>query len=122
MADSMNVAGVLYQKCVPGLCATGSDRNNFTSGSVDWNENFATSSACCPLDMVSRSCTRIALRFSPGPAGASSGKNFSTSSSTLNFPSATASPTAVEVKLLLNEYIECGVAAANGDHQPSATT
>ena len=46
----------------------------------------------------------MALRFALGAAGASSGKNFSTSSSMLNFPSATAMPTAVEVKLLLNEY------------------
>ena len=56
-----------------------------------------------PVDMRSRSLTRIALRFLLGSAGASSGKNFSTSSSTLSFPSAMARPTAVEVKLLLSE-------------------
>ena len=57
-----------------------------------------------------------------GFAGASSGKNFITSSSTFNFPSALASPTAVEVKLLLNENIKCGSSAAYGAHQPSAIT
>src|ERR1017187_6004151 len=122
MADSMNVAGVLYQKCVPGLCATGSDKNNFTSGFVESNENFATSSACWPVFIVSKSRTRICLRFSLGTLGAASGKNFKTSSSKLNFPSLITSPTAVEVKLLLNEYMECLVSAAYGDHQPSATT
>jgi len=40
----------------------------------------------------------------------------------VNFPSAIAKPTAVDVKLLLNEYITCGVDASYGDHQPSATT
>ena len=43
-------------------------------------------SVCWPVDMRSRSLTRIALRLSLGSAGASSGKNFSTSSSTLSFP------------------------------------
>ena len=33
-----------------------------------------------------------------------------------------ASPTAVEVKLLLSEYREWGESASYGDHQPSATT
>ena len=72
--------------------------------------------------MRSRSLTRIALRFVLGSAGASSGKNFSTSSSRLSFPSAMASPTAVDVKLLLSEYSECGDSASYGAHQPSATT
>jgi len=53
--------------------------------------------------MVSKSRTRICFRLLPGFAGASSGKNFKTSSSMLNLPSATAKPTAVEVKLLLKE-------------------
>src|SRR5207244_11404660 len=65
---------------------------------------------------------RIALRLLLGSAGASSGKNLSTGSSTLSFPSATASPTAVLVKLLLSEYKACGVGGSYGDHQPSATT
>src|SRR5580698_4888585 len=112
MAEHMNVAGVLYQKCVPGLCATGIERNNFTSGSLESNEKFVMSSACWPVDIRSRSRTRICLRFSLGFAGASSGKNFSTGSRRLNLPSEMASPTAVEVKLLLNEYIECGIVAA----------
>ena len=45
-------------------------------------------------------------------AGASSGKNFSTGSSTVSLPSATARPTAVDVKLLLSENIMCGSFAA----------
>src|SRR5580658_6485785 len=72
--------------------------------------------------MRSKSRMRMALRLALASAGASSGKNFNTGSSKLNFPSEIASPTAVDVKLLLNEYIECGVLAAYGDHQPSATT
>src|SRR5688572_23244673 len=122
MAEHINVAGVLYQKCVPGLWATGIERNSFTSGSLESNENFAMSSACWPVFIRSKSRTRIALRLSPGFAGVSSGKNFNTGSSRLSLPSAMAKPTAVDVKLLLSEYIECGVWAANGDHHPSATT
>ncbi len=57
---------------------------------------------------ASRSRTRIAFRFSLGSAGASSGKNESTVSSRLSFPSAIARPTAVEVKLLLSEKSTCG--------------
>src|SRR5262245_53632206 len=72
--------------------------------------------------MRSRSLTRIALRLLPGLAGASLGKNFSTGSSTLSFPSATASPTAVAVKLLLSEKREWRASAWYGAHQPSATT
>ena len=60
-------------------------------------------SAWCPVDMRSRSRTRIAFRFAPGAAGASLGKSFKTLSSRLSFPSASASPTAVAVKLLLSE-------------------
>ncbi len=58
--------------------------------------------------MRSRSLTRIDLRFLLGSGGASSGKNFRTSSSRLSFPSATARPTAVAVKLLLSEYSAWG--------------
>src|SRR5438067_1276173 len=72
--------------------------------------------------MRSRSLTRSALRLLLGSDGASSGKNFSTSSSRLSFPSEMASPTAVDVKLLLSEYREWGDSASYGDHQPSATT
>ena len=69
-----------------------------------------------------RSRTGIARRLSDGDAGASSGKKRSTWSSSVNFPSAIPKPTAVDVKLLLNEYITCGADASYGDHQPSATT
>src|SRR5262245_50099250 len=118
MAEHMYVAGVLYRKCVPGLFGTGWARNVFTQGSVLVN----LGSVWWPVDMVSRSRTRIAFRFRDGSAGARSGKNESTSSSRLNFPSSTARPTAVEVKLLLSECITCGVSADCGFHQPSATT
>ena len=60
-------------------------------------------SSWCPADIVSRSRTRIAFRFPGISAGASPGKNLRTSSSIDSFPSATASPTAVDVKLLLSE-------------------
>src|SRR6476469_10032090 len=72
--------------------------------------------------MRSRSRTRNARRFALGAAGASVGTNDSTGASTDSFPSATASPTAVDVKLLLSEYITCGVRASFGAHHPSATT
>jgi hypothetical protein len=114
----MNVAGVLYLKCVPGLCGTGCSRNAFTpilSGAV-------ADSSWWPADMRSRSRTRIAFRLSTGSAGASSGKKSSTGSSRLSLPSAIARPTAVEVKLLLSEYSSWLVVLSYGDHQPSATT
>src|SRR5689334_21554244 len=72
--------------------------------------------------MVSRSRTVIALRLSEGSAGASFGKNFSTGSSRLNFPSAIASPTAVALKLLLSDISTCGLSGASGFHHPSAMT
>src|SRR5438132_8835231 len=104
----MYVADVLYRKCVPGLNGTGWTKNVLVQGRMavrigsDW----------CPVDMRSRSLSRIALRLLLGSAGASSGKNFSTGSSTLSLPSATAKPTAVEVKLLLSEYRACGAWAS----------
>src|SRR5262249_7182386 len=54
--------------------------------------------------------------------GAWSGKNFSTGSSRLSLPSAIASPTAVELKLLLSECSTCGLSGASGFHHPSAIT
>src|SRR4051812_4396 len=103
----MYVAEVLYRKWVPGLNGTGCARKALVQG----RSGGRGGSVCCPVDIRSRSLTRIALRFAPGSAGASSGRNFSTGSSTLSFPSATASPTAVDVKLLLSEYNECGDSA-----------
>src|SRR5437899_4217716 len=72
--------------------------------------------------MRSRSLIRMAFRLTLGLAGAWSGKNFSTGSLRLIFPSAIAIPTAVEVKLLLSEYSACGDSALYGAHHPSATT
>ncbi len=51
-----------------------------------------------------------------------SGKNFRTFSSIFNFLSATANPTAVEVKLLLSDQRICGLSLDSGAHQHSATT
>ena len=65
---------------------------------------------------------RIALRLTPGCAGALSGKKSRTASSRCSLPSAMASPTAVDVKLLLSEKSMCGSFAAYGCHQPSAIT
>ena len=95
---------------MPGLNGTGCARKVLVQGSL----GVRGGSVCCPVDMRSRSLTRIALRLLLGSAGASSGKNLSTSSSRLSFPSAMASPTAVEVKLLLSEYSECGASASIG--------
>ena len=91
---------------MPGLNGTGCAKNRFTHVALRIVESTwpnRAGSVWCPVFIRSRSRTRIARRFADGSAGASSGKNFSTSSSTLSFPSATASPTAVDVKLLLSE-------------------
>src|SRR5260221_717925 len=68
--------------------------------------------------MVSRSRTRIAFSWSLTSAGASSGKDGSTRSSTVIRPSATAMPTAVEVKLLVKEKRVWRGVAAYGGHPP----
>ena len=68
-----------------------------------WPQIRAVESAACPTDIVNKCFTRSAARFSPTVAGRSSGKNDVTGSSTFSLPSVTAKPTAVEVKLLLNE-------------------
>ena len=97
------MAALLYMNCVPGLCAKFCARKVRTQFS-----SFTTvcvGSFSLPVDIVSRSFTRIAARFSLIFGGSSSGKNDTTLSSTLILPSATAKPTAVEVKLLLIEYI-----------------
>src|SRR5947199_401790 len=99
MADCMYVPDVLYRKCVPGLNGTGWARNAFVHG---WSAGRG-GSACWPVDMRSRSLTRMDLRLADGSFGASSGKNVRTGSSMLSLPSETASPTAVDVKLLLSE-------------------
>ena len=118
MAESMCVPGVLYWKWVPGLNGTGWARKLRTHGVLVLN----LTSTSCPEVMVSRSRTRMAFNLSDGWAGASSGKKERTGSSMLSFPSWTASPTAVEVKLLLKECRTWGLSAASGFHHPSATT
>jgi len=59
--------------------------------------------------MLNRWRTRIAARFLLTRRGAFSGKNLRTRSSTARRPSATAKPTAVEVKLLVSEKSMCGI-------------
>src|SRR5262245_29247771 len=95
----MKVAAVLYLKCVPGRCGTAWAMNDL----AQTVSAAADGSSWCPVDIVSRSRTRIALRFALGAAGTSSGKRSTTTSLIDNLPSATANPTAVDVKLLLNE-------------------
>ena len=99
----------------PGTRASGT-----TAGSPKGNGSIT--SAWWPVDIASRSRTRIAFRFSLGSAGASSGKKESTVSSRLSLPSAIARPTPVDVKLLLSEKSTCGSSRRYGPHQPSATT
>jgi hypothetical protein len=116
----------LYRKCVPGLNGTGCARKRCTQLGAPAADSSAASqkpgSVWWPVFIRSRSRTRICRRFADGCAGASLEKNFSTSSSRPSFPSPTAMPTAVDVKLLLSEYITCGVRASYGLHHPSATT
>src|SRR5262249_14804911 len=100
---------VLYRKCVPGLNGTGCARNALVQGCFD---AARAGSVWCPVDMRSRSRTRIALRLLLGSAGAASGENLGTRSSRLRLPPATARPTAVEVKLLLSEYSSWRVVAS----------
>src|ERR1035441_8214583 len=61
-----------------------------------------------PTDIVSKSFTRDAARCSLTGSGRSCGKNDTTRSCTRSFPSATAKPTAVEVKLLRSEERRVG--------------
>src|SRR5262245_2155896 len=114
----MYVAEVLYRKCVPGLKGTVCARKVLAHGSFGRRDG----SVWCPVDMRKRSLKRIDLMLLLASFGASSGKNLSTGSSMLNFPSAAAIPTAVEVKLLLRENREWRASGVYGDHQPSATT
>ena len=90
---------------VPGACAMFCARNVRTQFSSF--THVCVGSFSLPVDMESRSFTRMAARLSLIFSGSSFGKNEITLSSTLIFPSATAKPTAVEVKLLLIEYIVC---------------
>ncbi len=60
-------------------------------------------SLASPTDIVNKCFTLSAFRFSLTSDGSSSEKKEVTESSTLHLPSETAKPTAVEVKLLLNE-------------------
>ena|SRR5947209_4062361 len=114
----MYVADVLYRKCVPGLNGTGWPRKVL----VQTSSGLRAGSVCWPVDMRSKSVSRIAFRLALGSFGASSGKNLSTGSSIDSLPSATAKPTAVEVKLFESEKSMCRAWGEYGAHQPSATT
>src|ERR1039458_13811 len=123
MADNMYVAALLYMNVVPGGWSMGQPRKVFTQLSVCTIGNvgslgqprkvFTQLSVCTignvgsfalPTDIVSRSLTRNAARCSLTGWGRSCGKSDSPRSSTRSLPTATAKPTAVEVKLLLREY------------------
>ncbi len=84
---------------MPGLWGTGCPRNARTQLGSERNG----ASSWWPVDMLKRSRTRMAFSASLGVAGASSGNIVSTGSSRPSFPSAIASPTAVEVKLFVSE-------------------
>lgn len=79
----------------------GKDRNAFTQ--LCSLVMMGIESVACPIDRVSRSLTLRAARLSLTVAGKSSGKNFTTRSAIVSLPSATANPTAVDVKHLLME-------------------
>jgi WD40 repeat protein len=81
----------------------GAARKVFTQVSLSTMANVG--SFAFPTDIVSKSFTRNAARFSLTSFGNSFGKNDTTRSSTRSFPSATAKPIAVDVKLLLIEYM-----------------
>src|ERR1035438_1405016 len=102
MADSIYVAALLYMNVVPGGCSMGHARKALTQ--LSRSTIVHVGSLALPTDMVSRSFTCNAAKCSPTSGGKSCGKNDTTRSSTRSFPSATARPTAVEVKLLLREY------------------
>ena len=104
------------------MSGTGISMNVRTRSAVPLNGNWLMSSARWPVDILSRSRTRMEARFLVGVAGAWSGNILTSVSSRLSFPSETASPTAVDVKLLLSEKRTCGSSAAYGAHHPSATT
>ena len=87
---------------VPGGLVIGQPRKAFTQFSCSTIGRVG--SVPLPTDIVSRSFTRKAARCSLTSSGLSFGKNDTTRSSTWSLPSATANPTAVEVKLLLREY------------------
>jgi hypothetical protein len=91
---------------VPGSTAIGALRIAFAQ--LSWVARAALSivSASCPIVIVSAWRTRSPARWSLASDGASSGRRSITRSSTESKPSLTANPTAVEVKLLLSEYIE----------------
>src|SRR3954471_18604157 len=72
--------------------------------------------------MARRSRTRMDLRLALGFGGMRSGKKETTVSSMLSLPSACARPTAVDVKLLLKEYMVWRFAVLYGVHHPSPIT
>ena len=119
-AQSIFVPAVLYMKHVPGLYLNSCARKFFTqSGSSTSNVLISVS---CPQDIVSRSRTVQASRFSLGFSGILSGNRSHRRSSSAIFPSCRAKPIAVEVSAFVNENIMCGDAGLYGFHQPSAQT
>src|SRR6185312_10269115 len=111
MALSIKVAMVLYKNCVPGLCTIGVARKAFTQSSV-LKGITVVGSGSCPALIVRRSFTVSAASQGFTVSGRLCGKKETTLSVTFSFPSVTAKPTAVLVKLLLVLYRLCFKLAA----------
>ena len=119
-AHSMFVPAVLYIKHVPGLYLNSCERKFLIqSGSFTSNVLISVS---WPQDIVSRSRTVQASRFSLGFSGILSGNSSLKRSSRDSAPSWHAKPMAVEVSAFVKENIMCGDAGLYGFHQPSAHT
>src|SRR6516165_1133675 len=98
----------------------GTERKYFTQ--FPWPANFVVGSGLCPTDMVITSRTVNAANAGLTLSGNSFWKKEITLSESFNFPSVTANPTAVEVKLLLVEYMVCLRSGRYGFHKVSAIT
>ena len=121
MADNIQVAKVLYKNFEPGSWTTGFARNDLTQ-LLSLTTVLKVGSGSCPADMLSKSLTFIFDKNGLTVSGNASGKKEMTLSSTDNFFSLTAKPTAVAVKLLLVEYNVCLSSGLYGFHHPSAIT
>jgi hypothetical protein len=117
MADSMKVAMLLYLKTVPGLFSTAADMKALGQSAKPLA--LKSGSAFIPADILSRSCTVISFMYGLSVSGRDSGKNDTTLSVNLSLFSAMASPTPMDVKLLLTENMTCFSSFLYGLHHPS---
>ncbi len=107
IAPSVYVAGWLYAKTLPGSWSGGIRRNAWTgstSGSANASSNV---SRVCPLAIDATCRTSMRRVRASVISSSSSGKYVRTGASSRTSPSATASPVAADVKLLLSEYSRC---------------